>query len=60
MDLKISRLGEKITLSIDGAFIQDVFDYKIISSADEITELTIKIKNPGIRIVMEGASSAKT
>ena len=60
MDLKISRLGEKITLSIDGAFIQDVLDYKIISSADEITELTIKIKNPGIRIVMEGASSAKT
>lgn len=60
MDLSVKRIGEKIEIVLNGTRIDNVLDYKIISSADEITELTIKIKNPGIRIVMEGASSAKT
>ena len=44
MEVSVSKLDNYTALVIDGKLIEGVEDYKIASSADGTTELTIHIK----------------
>lgn len=44
MEVSVSKLDNCTALVIDGKIIKGVEDYKIVSSADGTTELTIHIK----------------
>lgn len=43
MNIKITQIGKLFAVTIDGNTIQNVTDYKIISSAHGRTELELKI-----------------
>ena len=60
MKIEIFRMEDNILLKFNDMEVLGVTDYKIISSADGTTELTIKMNNPGAQIIIEGALSTKT
>ncbi len=58
MNIKITQIGKLFAVTIDGNTIQNVTDYKIISSAHGSTELELKIGIPSE--ITEFVTEAKT